>query len=71
MTSSTMVLMFLTLKRKRDKRIAMLSSFLIGIMVLIQHVHYTIDVLFAPLGAFLVYKLARKVVDSAFNKQSL
>ena len=66
--TSTMFLIYLCLTRRRDKIIALFSTLAIGIMVLIQHVHYTIDVLVAPLGAFLVYKLARKVVDKAFNE---
>ena len=65
--TSTMFLMFLCLTRKRDKITALFSTLAIGIMVLIQHVHYTIDVLVAPLGALIVYKLARKVVDKAFG----
>ena len=69
--TSTMFLMFLCLKNKIEKTIALCSSIIIGIMVLIQHVHYTIDVMFAPIGAFLVYKLARMVVDKAFRKFSM
>ncbi len=66
--TSTMFLIFLCLRRKLDKIVALFSTFAIGIMVLIQHVHYTIDVLVAPLGAFLVYKLAKIIVDKAFDK---
>ena len=65
--TSTMVLMFLCMNKRWEKIIALCSTFLIGIMVLIQHVHYTIDVVVAPFGAYMVYVLARKVVDKAFS----
>ncbi len=64
--TSSMFLMFLCFNKRGDKILALCSTFAIGILVLIQHVHYTIDVVVAPLGAYLVYRLARKVVDRAF-----
>ena len=56
---STQFLIFLCLQKKAYKKILLVSTILIAIMVLIQHVHYSIDVLAAPVFAYLCYKLAR------------
>jgi hypothetical protein len=51
---STQFLMFLCLQKKYDKILTALSTLSIAIMVLIQRVHYTIDVLAAiPLTYFI------------------
>jgi membrane-associated phospholipid phosphatase len=57
--TATMFLMFLCLEKKTDKWVALLASLLIGILVLVQHVHYTIDVLVAPFFTYIVYTLAK------------
>ena len=65
--TSTQFIMFLCLKKRWEKILALCSTVAIGVMVLIQHVHYTIDVVAAPLFAYLVFLLAKKVVDKAFR----
>jgi membrane-associated phospholipid phosphatase len=57
--TATMFLMFLCLEKKTDKWVALTASFLVGILVLIQHVHYSIDVLAAPFFAYIIYRLAK------------
>jgi hypothetical protein len=59
--TATQFLMFLCLRKKTDKTLALIGSMLIGIMVLIQHVHYTIDVLAAPVFTYIVYRLAKAI----------
>ena len=56
--TATMFLMFFCLNKKHDKLIAFLASIITAVLVLVQHVHYTVDVLAAPLFAWLTYKLA-------------
>ncbi len=65
--TSTQFLMFLCLSKKTDKTIAIISSVLVGILVLIQHVHYTVDVLAAFPLTYVIYRLSMKVVE--YNRE--
>ncbi|MDI9365325.1 MAG: phosphatase PAP2-related protein [Flavobacterium sp.] len=57
--TATQFLMFLCLEKKIDKILTLISTVLIGILVLIQHVHYTLDVVTAPLFAYVCYKVSQ------------
>ncbi|MFC4232878.1 phosphatase PAP2-related protein [Parasediminibacterium paludis] len=57
--TATQFLMFLCLEKRIDKILALISTVMIGILVLIQHVHYTLDVLTAPLFAYLCFKASQ------------
>jgi len=56
---TSVFLIFLCLKKKADRIYALLASIILGILLLVQHVHYTIDVLAAPVFTYAVYRLAR------------
>ncbi len=56
--TSTQFLFYLCFWKKKDKMLALSATIIIGIMILIQHVHYTMDVAAAPFFAFCVHKLA-------------
>lgn len=60
--TATLFLMFLTLTRPREKALAFMATLVVGSLVLVQHIHYTIDVLAAPLFCYLAYRLARRIV---------
>jgi hypothetical protein len=60
--TSTQFLMCLCFTKKSDKLLALISTILIGFFVLIQHVHYTIDVLAAPFLTYFVFLLSKKIV---------
>jgi hypothetical protein len=60
--TSTQFLMCLCFTKKSDKLLALISTILIGFFVLIQHIHYSIDVLAAPFLTYLVFLLSKKMV---------
>jgi hypothetical protein len=62
--TSTQFLFFLCLYRKPFRWLYLISTIVIAIAVLIQHVHYTMDVAVAPLFAFGCHKMAKKLLYS-------
>ena len=62
--TAAMFLMFLCLNKKLDKILALLSTIAIAVLLLIQHVHYTADVLFAPVITYLIWLASKKIVAS-------
>lgn len=54
-------LLFLCLEKKTDKLLALSATVLVGLLVLVQHVHYTLDVLAAPLFTWGCYVLGKKI----------
>ena len=59
--TGNMFLFFLCLQAKWDKIFALTAAVLIGILVLVQHIHYTIDVIAAFIFTYFIYLLAKKV----------
>ncbi len=62
--TATQFLMFLSFSRKSDKIITGISSVLIALLVLFQHVHYSIDVLASFPFAYFVYLLGKKIASN-------
>jgi hypothetical protein len=56
---STLMLIFLCLERKWDKRLALIVVFIAAVLLLIQHIHYTIDILAAPIVTYTMYRFTR------------
>lgn len=59
--TSTQFLLFFVLQKSWQKKIALLSAVLVGGFVLVQHIHYTIDVLGAFVITPFVYKLSTRI----------
>lgn len=59
--TATLIVGGLCLKRKSDKLIVFIAAAIMGFLVLVQHVHYTIDVVAAPFFCYLCWYLGRKV----------
>jgi hypothetical protein len=60
--TSSVFIVFLCLTKRRDKVFTLFSVICIAILLLIQHVHYTIDILAAPFATYLCYRLAKIIV---------
>ncbi|PKL82891.1 MAG: hypothetical protein CVV24_07800 [Ignavibacteriae bacterium HGW-Ignavibacteriae-3] len=59
--TSTMFLFFLTARSKKLKTLFLICTILIAFAVLVQHVHYTIDVIAAPFFAYTSYRISRLI----------
>jgi hypothetical protein len=57
--TTTMVLIYLCLQKRTDKIIALIAAFAVAFLLLVQHIHYTIDVLAAPVVVYPCYRLTR------------
>lgn len=68
--TSTMFLLFLCMQKSWQKLVAIVATILVGIMVLIQHVHYTLDVVAAPLFTVGIFWLGKKIVSPALKSLS-
>lgn len=60
--TATLVLIYLCLEKKRDKQIALFSVIAVGVLLVIQHIHYTIDILAAPVFTYASFKIARFIL---------
>ncbi|MFA7227478.1 MAG: phosphatase PAP2-related protein [Melioribacteraceae bacterium] len=69
--TSTMFLFFLTAKGKKLKTVFLICTILIAFLVLIQHVHYTIDVLAAPFFAYTSYRISRLINKKKKEKNKI
>jgi len=57
--TATLTLIFLCLKKKNDRIIAFTATVAVAFLLLVQHIHYTIDVLAAPIFAYGFYRGTR------------
>lgn len=57
--TSNMFLIFLCLEKRKDKILALTATIFVGILVMIQHVHYTIDVLAAFIFTYLIFRIGK------------
>jgi len=56
---ATLTLIFLSLDKKRDKMIAFGAIIIVACLLLIQHIHYSIDILASPIITYTCYRLAK------------
>lgn len=63
--TSTLFLLFLAVPGRRSKTLFLFCTAAVAVCVLWQHVHYTIDVLVAPLFAYASFRLAVLLDEAA------
>jgi len=66
--TSTLFLMFLCLRRPGDRLFGLIGSLIVGGLLLVQHVHYTIDVVGAFVFTYPLYWLGKKIALSGWNQ---
>ncbi len=67
--TSTAFLMFLCLTKKSDKIFAFIATLIIASLLLIQHVHYSVDIFAAPVFAFISYLISKKIISGASSSE--
>lgn len=61
--TSNVFMFYLCLQKKKDKMFLLLGSITVGVLVLAQHVHYTMDVIGAFIITYFLVKMVKKVVN--------
>jgi hypothetical protein len=56
--TSTMFLLYLSCTNRKMKIFFLIGTISVGLLVIVQHVHYSIDVLAAPFYAYTCYKIS-------------
>jgi hypothetical protein len=64
---STILSLYFSVQQRQFKNIILVLSIMVGSLLLIQHVHYTIDVVVSPIATFFCFVMANKI----FTKQIL
>ena len=65
--TATMFMLFLLSYKSKMKWTFLVGSILVGLSVILQHTHYTVDVLVAPLVAYASYRIALHIKEYALN----
>jgi len=61
--TATLVLLFLSFEKRNDKIFAGIAAVLVAALLLVQHVHYTIDVMAAPFFSWIGFKAGQKLLS--------
>lgn len=65
--TSSIFLIFLSLRRRWDRLFAFVGSLIVGGLLLVQHVHYTIDVMGAFVFTYPLYWIGKKIALGGWN----
>ncbi len=69
--TSNMVLLTLFMDIKWVKIVFAFASVSVGYLLMVQHVHYAIDIIAAPFFAYLAYRLATTIAERLVSKYNL
>lgn len=59
--TANLFMFYLSLQKKRDKQFALLSTIIVGLLLLVQHVHYSIDIVMAFIFTYSLFKLSQRL----------
>jgi hypothetical protein len=69
--TSTLFMLYLIAENKFYKKLFLISTVVVALSVIIQHVHYTIDVFAAPFFTYTAYKITGKFLGlTSYTKNS-
>lgn len=66
--TATLFLFFLIADKKYLKVVFLVFTFIVALAVLLQHVHYTVDVVVAPVFAYASYRIIKLLRDNSFTR---
>lgn len=61
--TSTLLLIYLTMDKKGDRIIGLIAVFIVACLLLVQHVHYTMDIVAAPFFVYPIYRLVKLMLS--------
>jgi hypothetical protein len=68
--TATMFMLVFGMPNKSMKRLFIIGGIVMGALLLMQHVHYTVDVLVAPFFAYVSWRLAERLERQVFGSVS-
>jgi len=66
---STIFLIFLCMKNKFDKVLTLTVTLFLAFLLMIQHIHYVIDIVAAPVFTYISYLLGKRIVLGKSNQE--
>jgi hypothetical protein len=69
--TATLTLIVLCLERKTDKFVALLALIAVAFLLLVQHIHYTIDILAAPIIVYALYRVTSYFLHKNTSKEKV
>jgi hypothetical protein len=61
--TATLCLLGMCLEKRIEKQIFFIGTGILGVLLLVQHVHYTMDVIGAPFFSYLCWYMGKKIAD--------
>src|SRR6185437_12239011 len=69
--TALLTLVYLCLERKTDKLLALVSVISVAILLAVQHIHYSIDILAAPVIVFVLHRFTVYLLDGKKRRRSI
>jgi len=64
--TATIMIMYLSSPEKKWRMLFLILTTIVALAVLVQHVHYTVDVIAAPFFAYISFILAKKLTEKIY-----